>query len=114
MKHPWVLILACGWVLLQPPPKLPIRDRIKVSLGFAERDSYAFKYAPNLNAPLSEWLFISSHDTAKECGSAASERMANISKPTKDKATPEETIAVAQYYPYVIASRCVPATLQLR
>jgi len=107
MRHKWLLVLACGWVLLQPPPKLPAWTRLKIWLG-REAAPTAFSHSgfdPDLGAPLSKWQYLRSYDTAKEC---ENERARDVDF------TRERAESMEKEFAYASSTRCLPASLQLR
>jgi hypothetical protein len=74
MKHRWIIVAAYGWLLLQPPPKVPAWTRLVIWLGL-QSTPIAESFDPDLDAPYSQWKYFGSYDTAKECESAAAKRV---------------------------------------
>lgn len=109
MRHKWLLVLACGWILLQPPPKLPLWTRLQIWLGLETAPTPTFSrssFDADLGAQLSKWEYVASFDTAKECG-ADKAAAYNIIARSKVEVSPRE-------FQYLSSSRCVPASLELR
>ena len=91
MKHRWFLVLACGWVLMQPPPKIPIVTRIKVWMyetlppNDPQKALEAIKkifpkggFPPDLEAPLSKWESGRAFDNAEECEQGKANLIASV------------------------------------
>ena len=126
MRHKWFLVLACGWVLLEPPAKIPILFQLKVWLGLETSlpkpilDMESFE--PDYAAPFSQWDYIEAFDTLKECQQDQSQRLQNASKGAKEganrlknkEANLEEVIRGNRFFSFVFYSRCFPASLQLQ
>ena len=114
MRHKWFLVLACGWVLMQPPPKLPAWERVKIWLGFAKAEFLTLEYDADLRAPLSAWEYIRPYDTAKECEEFQSLRSLNATKDLLKRDKTEDILKAGRWALYMSSSRCVPATVQLQ
>lgn len=119
MRHRWFLVLAVGWVLLQPPPTLPIWTRLKIWLGFTveknvTRDTGT--YDANLRAPWSEREYIGSYNTLAECEKQRDKVMSVYFNPPyqSEKPSSEELQQTARLTTYGYNLRCVPAVVQLK
>lgn len=85
MKGPFLTILACGWLLLEPP----ITEMQDGTLTMTT------------SRPFIEWSYINAYDTAKECRSGKEQYEAFRRK--NPGQSPELFVNLA------LASRCIPS-----
>src|ERR1051326_3471600 len=94
MKRYCFLVFACGWILMQPPPKMPIGTRIQFWLFenfpsvFANDPSRITKlipeegFPPNIQARTSKWLQVAAFDSAELCEKGKRYSISSVTLPT--------------------------------